>query len=130
MIDIIDEYKHVVINPKHGYGANLNPCLDCKIFMVRKAHEGMNEHGYDFIVTGEVIGQRPKSQRRVNMPVVARESGALDRLVRPLCAWNLTPTLPEREGWLNRGKCMISTVARASRRWPLRGVGNVRGTQL
>jgi tRNA U34 2-thiouridine synthase MnmA/TrmU len=53
-LHIIDEYKQIVINPKHGYGANLNPCLDCKIFMVRKAHEWMNEHGFDFIVTGEI----------------------------------------------------------------------------
>jgi tRNA-specific 2-thiouridylase len=104
IIDIIDEYKQVVINPRHGYGANLNPCLDCKVFMVRKAHEWMNAREFDFIITGEVIGQRPKSQRRVNMPVVARESGAHDRLVRPLCAKNLPPTLPEREGWLERDR--------------------------
>ena len=100
IIDIIEEYKQVVINPMHGYGTNLNPCLDCKVFMVRKALEWMNAQGFDFIVSGEVIGQRPKSQRRVNMPVVARESGAHDRLVRPLCAKILPPTLPEREGWL------------------------------
>ncbi len=106
IIDIIEEYKPVVINPRHGYGANLNPCLDCKVFMVRKALEWMNAQEFDFIVTGEVIGQRPKSQRRVNMPVVARESGAHDRLVRPLCAKNLPPTLPEREGWLERDKLL------------------------
>jgi hypothetical protein len=106
MIDIIEEYKQVVINPRHGYGANLNPCLDCKVFMVRKALEWMNAQGFDFIITGEVIGQRPKSQRRVTMPVVARESGAHDRLVRPLCAKILPPTLPEREGWLERDKLL------------------------
>ncbi len=102
IIDIIDEYKQVVINPKHGYGANLNPCLDCKVFMVGKAHEWMTGHGFDFIITGEVIGQRPMSQRRDTMRVVARDSGVDDRLVRPLCARNLLPTLPEREGWLVR----------------------------
>jgi len=106
IIDIIEEYKQVVINPRHGYGANLNPCLDCKVFMVRKALDWMNAQGFDFIVSGEVIGQRPKSQRRVNMPVVARESGAHDRLVRPLCAKILPPTLPEREGWLERDKLL------------------------
>ena len=106
IIDIIEEYKQVVINPRHGYGANLNPCLDCKVFMVRKALEWMNAQGFDFIITGEVIGQRPKSQRRVTMPVVARESGAHDRLVRPLCAKILPPTLPEREGWLERDKLL------------------------
>lgn len=104
IIDVIEEYKNVVINPKHGYGSNLNPCLDCKGFMVRKAHEWMTAHGFDFIITGEVLGQRPMSQRRDTMPVVARESGAHDRLLRPLCAKLLPPTLPEREGWVEREK--------------------------
>jgi tRNA U34 2-thiouridine synthase MnmA/TrmU len=104
IVDIIDEYKDVVINPQHGYGANLNPCLDCKIFMVNKAHEWITDHGFDFIITGEVVGQRPMSQRKDTMPVVARKSGAGDRLVRPLCAKNLPPSLPEQEGWLERDK--------------------------
>jgi tRNA U34 2-thiouridine synthase MnmA/TrmU len=102
IVDIIDEYKDVVINPKHGYGSNLNPCLDCKIFMVNKAREWIDTNGFDFIITGEVVGQRPMSQRKDTMPVVARDSGAVDRLVRPLCARNLPPTLPETEGWLDR----------------------------
>lgn len=102
IVDVIEEYKDVVINPKHGYGANLNPCLDCKGFMVGKAREWMEANGFDFIVTGEVIGQRPMSQRKDTMPVVARESGAFDRLLRPLCAKLLPPTLPEREGWVDR----------------------------
>ena len=104
IVDIIDEYKDVVINPKHGYGSNLNPCLDCKIFMVNKAREWMQAKGFDFIITGEVIGQRPMSQRKDTMPVIARDSGADDRLVRPLCAQNLPPTLAEKEGWLDRDK--------------------------
>ncbi len=102
IIDIIEEYKDVVINPKHGYGSNLNPCLDCKCFMVKKAHEWIQENGFDFIITGEVVGQRPMSQRRDTMPVIQRESGAEDRLLRPLCAKILPETLPEREGWVNR----------------------------
>lgn len=106
IIDVIDEYKHVVINPKYGYGANLNPCLDCKAFMVGKAREWMEENGFDFIITGEVIGQRPKSQRRDTMPVVARDSGAFDRLLRPLCAKLLPLTLPEREGWVDRERLL------------------------
>ena len=106
ILDIIDEYKDVVINPKHGYGANMNPCLDCKIFMVSKARQWMEEKGFDFIITGEVIGQRPMSQRKDLLPVVVRESGADDRLLRPLCAKNLAPTLPEREGWVDRSKLL------------------------
>jgi tRNA U34 2-thiouridine synthase MnmA/TrmU len=127
IVDIIDEYKNVVLNPRHGYGSNLNPCLDCKVFMVGKAREWIAENGFDFIVTGEVIGQRPMSQRRDTMRVVSRDSwraflarhpagaarenslpanfsGAEDCLLRPLCAKNLAPTLPEREGWVDRDK--------------------------
>ena len=102
IVDIIEEYKDVVISPKHGYGANLNPCLDCKVFMVRKAREWMEQHGFDFIITGEVVGQRPMSQRKDTMPVVQIESGVEDRLLRPLSAKNLPETLPEREGWVER----------------------------
>ncbi len=104
IIDISEEYKDIVINPKHGYGQNLNPCLDCKIFMVNQARAWgfMADNDFDFIITGEVIGQRPKSQRKETMPVIARESGVNDRLLRPLCAKNLPETLPEREGWVDR----------------------------
>ena len=104
IVDIVEEYKEVLFNPKHGYGANLNPCLDCKIFMVRKAHEWIRENGFDFIITGEVVGQRPMSQRKDTMPVVARDSGADERLVRPLSGQNLPATLPEREGWIRRDR--------------------------
>ena len=102
IVDVIDEYKDVLLNPKHGYGQNLNPCLDCKGFMVRKAYEWIRANDFDFIITGEVMGQRPMSQRKDTMPVVQRESGAGDLLLRPLCAKYLPPTLPEREGWVNR----------------------------
>ncbi len=106
IIDVIEEYKDVVLNPKHGYGQNLNPCLDCKIFMVEKAlaWSWMEENQFDFIITGEVIGQRPKSQRKETMPIIARDSGADERLLRPLSAHHLPPTLPEREGWVDREK--------------------------
>ncbi len=104
VVDVVEEYKDVVLNPKHGYGKNLNPCLDCKVFMVGKAMEMVGFHGeqFDFAVTGEVIGQRPKSQRRETMPIIAHESGAEDRLLRPLCAKSLPETLPERMGWVKR----------------------------
>jgi hypothetical protein len=107
IVDVIEEYKDVLLNPKHGYGANMNPCLDCKIFMVGKAVEWVKEHhkdGFDFIITGEVIGQRPMSQRKHTMPIISEESGADDLLLRPLCAKNLPETLPEREGWVDRDR--------------------------
>lgn len=104
IVDVIEEYKEVLLNPRHGYGQNMNPCLDCKGFMVRKAYEWIQQNDFDFIITGEVMGQRPMSQRKDTMPVVQRESGAGDLLLRPLCARHLPPTLPEREGWVNRDK--------------------------
>ncbi len=104
IIDIVEEYKKIVLKPKYGYGSNLNPCLDCKIFMVGKAYEWMQQHEFDFIITGEVIGQRPKSQVKKKLPIVAEESGAYDRLLRPLCAQLLPETLPERMGWVDRNQ--------------------------
>ncbi len=64
IIDVVEAYKDVLLKPKHGYGANLNPCLDCKVFMVQQAMRWLKEHDFDFVVTGEVIGQRPKSQKK------------------------------------------------------------------
>lgn len=102
VIDIHEEYKKLLLNPQHGYGANLNPCVDCKISMVSHAHAWIKEHGFDFIATGEVVGQRPKSQRKHTLPIISRESGADDLLLRPLSAQLLPETLPEREGWVDR----------------------------
>ena len=106
IIDVVDEYKDVLLNPKFGYGANMNPCLDCKCFMVGKAREWIEQNGFDFIITGEGIGQRPMSQRRDAMAIVARESGGNDLLLRPLCARNLEPSLPERAGWVDRERLL------------------------
>lgn len=102
IMEVIEEYKNVVINPRYGYGANLNPCLDCKIFMITKAREWIEKNGFDFIITGEVVGQRPMSQRRDTMPLIAEKSAANELLLRPLCAKNLHSTKPELEGWVNR----------------------------
>jgi tRNA U34 2-thiouridine synthase MnmA/TrmU len=102
IVDVIEEYKSVLLNPRHGYGANMNPCLDCKVFMVKKAHEWLQRQRFDFIITGEVIGQRPHSQLKNKLPVVAKQSGATERLLRPLSAKLLPETLPEREGWVER----------------------------
>jgi len=102
IVDVVEDYKDILLNPVHGYGKNVNPCLDCKTFMVKKAVEWIKAHNFDFIITGEVVGQRPMSQRRETMPVVAKESGGNDLLLRPLSAKQLPETLPERKGWLDR----------------------------
>lgn len=104
VVNIFEEFKGVLFNPKHGYGSNMNPCIDCKAFMLHKAKEYMQEHGFDFLVTGEVIGQRPMSQRKQALPLVAKEGGVEDIVLRPLCAKILPETLPEREGWVDREK--------------------------
>jgi hypothetical protein len=104
-IDISGEkYLEMLLNPRYGYGANANPCVDCRIFMMRKAKEVMEAEGADFVFTGEVLGQRPKSQRRDTLWVIERESGMQGRLLRPLSAQLLKPTIAEEEGLLDRSK--------------------------
>ncbi|QEM68014.1 hypothetical protein FO488_07485 [Geobacter sp. FeAm09] len=100
------DYLEVVRNPRHGYGKGINPCIDCRIYLLRKAKEYMAESGADFVITGEVLGQRPMSQRRDAMRVIERESGLEDLLLRPLSAQFFAPTLPEREGWIDREKLL------------------------
>lgn len=100
--DVAADYKSVVLDPRYGYGGHFNPCLDCKIFMATRADAFAREHGFDFLITGEVLDQRPKSQRPEALPLIARASGTKDRLLRPLSAHHLPATLPEREGWVDR----------------------------
>jgi hypothetical protein len=96
------EFIATVKHPKHGYGKNMNPCIDCHTLMIRKAWESGRTRGALFIVTGEVLGQRPMSQNRRALEMVARESGTEGRLVRPMSALLLEPTIPEQEGPLDR----------------------------
>jgi tRNA U34 2-thiouridine synthase MnmA/TrmU len=98
------EYLEIVRKPKHGYGKGMNPCIDCRIFLLRKAKEYMAECGADFVITGEVLGQRPMSQRRDTLRLIERESGLEGMLLRPLSAVHFPPTIPEREGWVDRTK--------------------------
>ena len=97
-------YLDMLVHPRYGYGANANPCVDCRIFMMRKAKEIMEAEGADFVFTGEVLGQRPKSQRRDTLRTIERESGLEGRLLRPLSAKLLAPTIPEREGIVDRAR--------------------------
>jgi tRNA-uridine 2-sulfurtransferase len=100
------EYLEIVKNPRHGYGKGMNPCVDCRIFLLRKAREYMAESGADFVITGEVLGQRPMSQRRDTLRVIERESGLAGLLLRPLSAKHFEPTIPEKEGWIDREKLL------------------------
>ncbi len=107
-----EAYIDLVKNPKYGYGRNMNPCIDCRIYMFEIAHKVMEEERADFIVTGEVLGQRPMSQRRDALHVIDRDSEMGDLVLRPLSAKHLAPTLPEREGWVDREK-LLSISGRA-----------------
>jgi tRNA U34 2-thiouridine synthase MnmA/TrmU len=100
------DYLEIVRNPKHGYGKGMNPCIDCRIFLLKKAKEYMEEIGADFVFTGEVLGQRPMSQRRDTLRVIERESGLEGLLLRPLSAKHFKPTIPESEGWVDRDKLL------------------------
>lgn len=100
IVNVVDEFKDVLIKPKYGYGAHLNPCLDCKCFMVMQALSWMKQHDFAFLITGEVLGQRPMSQRKDTLPIVAKDTE--DLLLRPLSAKLLPPTLPEIKGWVDR----------------------------
>jgi len=100
------DYLKLVQNAPHGYGRGINPCIDCRIFMHAQAKELMAEEGASFIVTGEVLGQRPMSQRRHTLALIDKESATQDLVLRPLSAQHFEPTLPEREGWVDREKLL------------------------
>ncbi len=102
VIELGSDFLEMLKAPRHGYGSGMNPCIDCRIFFLRKAGEYMAECGADFIITGEVLGQRPMSQRKDAMRLVERECGLQGLLLRPLSARYLPPTIPEQEGWVDR----------------------------
>lgn len=116
-LKIVDKGKafvELVRSPKYGYGKNMNPCVDCRIYMFHLAKKVMDEVGADFIVTGEVLGQRPMSQRREAMEIIDRDSEMGGLILRPLSAQHFPPTRPEIEGWISRERLLnISGRGRA-----------------
>lgn len=106
VFEVSREYLEIVKNPKHGYGRNMNPCLDCRIFMFRRAGQYMRETGASFLITGEVLGERPMSQRREAMRIIEKESGLEGLILRPLSAKLLNPTIAEKEGLISREKLL------------------------
>ena len=106
VVDFLDDELALIRNPPHGFGGAMNPCIDCHATMIRRAGELMAELGYDFVATGEVRGQRPMSQNAQSLLTVEKASGLKGRLVRPLSAKFLEPTIPELEGKLDREKLL------------------------
>ena len=115
IIDISAEQIAIVKNPKHGLGSAANPCIDCHIFMLRRAKGLLKELNADFIVTGEVVGQRPMSQRRQALDMIAAATGFADIILRPLSARALEPTKPERDGLVDRNG-LLDIVGRSRKR--------------
>jgi tRNA-specific 2-thiouridylase len=105
-INVGNDYLRVIRNPKHGYGKNMNPCVDCRIFMLKKARKRAREVGASFIFTGEVLDERPMSQHYKAMKLVEEESGLKGKLLRPLSAKLLPETLIERKGLVDREKLL------------------------
>lgn len=102
VVEITNRHLEMLKNPRHGYGGNMNPCIDCHALMLRIAGEMLKDEEADFVISGEVLGQRPMSQNKKALALVARESG-LDRLLlRPLSAKQLSPSIPEERGWVQR----------------------------
>jgi len=106
IIDVADEYLEMVKHPKHGYGNAANPCIDCRIFMLKKASEVAQAEGAEIIFTGEVLGQRPMSQHRNALQMIEKEAGLKGRLLRPLSAQHLAPTTAELEGRIDRDRLL------------------------
>lgn len=106
VIDIFEDHLKIVKNPKHGYGENMNPCIDCHTLMLNKAGGLLQEEEASFIITGEVLGQRPMSQNREALDRIASESGFAGLILRPLSAKLLPRTLPEEKGWVDREALM------------------------
>ena len=106
VLSVGEAYLEVIRKPKYGYGAGMNPCVDCRIYMFRLAKCYMEEIGAGFVVTGEVLGQRPMSQRRRPLDLIEAESGLEGLLLRPLSAHLLDPTLPELLGVVDRSRLL------------------------
>lgn len=104
IIDITEKHFEMLKNPPHGYGKNMNPCIDCHALMFKCAGEMMEELEADFIFSGEVLGERPMSQNRNSLQIVAKDSGLKDQILRPLSARLLAPTEPELLGLIDVSK--------------------------
>lgn len=106
IIDVSKDYLPVVQNPKYGYGQNLNPCIDCRIFMFHRMRKLLDERGAQFMFTGEVLGQRPMSQHRRALKTIESDSGLTGLVLRPLSAALLDPTIAEVKGWVDRDQLL------------------------
>lgn len=106
VVDFSKEHFEMVKNPPHGYGKNINPCIDCHAMMMKYSGELLKQFNADFIITGEVMNQRPMSQNKASLNLVKKESGFGDKILRPLCAKALQPTQMELDGMVDRERLL------------------------
>ena len=104
VVDISNKQFEIVKNPEHGYGKNMNPCIDCHLLMFKEAKKIMDKEGFDIVITGEVLDERPMSQNRKSLDFLEKESGLKGKLLRPLSAQLLEPTDLEKQGAIDRSK--------------------------
>ncbi len=102
VVDISKDFLPILKNPSHGFGSNMNPCIDCKILILKKAKELMPQLGAKFLISGEVVGQRPMSQKRPTLKMIEKKADVSGILIRPLSAKVLEPTEPEKNNWIDR----------------------------
>lgn len=127
-INVGEEYLEIVKKPRFGYGKNMNPCIDCRIFMLRKAEEYAKENGMSFIFTGEVLKQRPMSQHKKALDLIEKEAGLKGKVLRPLSAKLLPPTEAEKKGLVNRE--LLLSIEGRSRRQQLKLAEELRVTDF
>lgn len=104
--NFLPEIIDLIHGPRHGFGSCMNPCIDCHAMMLKRAGQMLRELGCDFLATGEVLDERPMSQSRRTLKLVENDSAFADLILRPLSALHLEPTLPERDGWIDRDKLL------------------------
>jgi len=117
--DITHEHLKIVLNPRHGYGSTMNPCIDCHALMLKTAGRIMREKEFDFMFTGEVLGERPMSQNKMSLKTVAKDSGYAGYILRPLSAKLLEETKPEKEGKVDRSRLLDISGRQRKRQFAL-----------
>jgi hypothetical protein len=106
VVDLTEDFLEILAHPQHGYGSGFNPCVDCRILMLRKAKELMPAFSASFLATGEVVGQRPMTQQRHTLRHIEKEAGVVGKVLRPLSAQKLWETEPERQGLVDRARLL------------------------
>jgi len=126
IVELKDDYLHIVENPKYGWGKNVNPCMDCHAFFIKKTGDMLEEKKASFIITGEVLGQRPMSQRKDGINIVDKLSGYKELTIRPLSGKLFLETTPEKLGWVDRNSMFDISGRGRKRQFELAKLYNIK----